>query len=416
MFIKFALRRNLIYPLQYIIWSFARDLLLYLIINNVIKFQSSLIYLPLMFLGEILAGAIIYFYEKKIMKTKKEEKQDKYFMAIKLIEYEKEEDDYFVPKDSKIKIIFLIFLSALFDFVQFELLNKVFHHLKMLSDSFSRRLNGFSTIFSSFFYVYALKLPVYKHHKISLSIIGICLIIVIIIEYIFGTMKAFVTSKYLTISVVLIIVTQILSSCMDSLEKYLFEYDFMDPFVVLMYQGIFGFLLCFLLFINPEYIEEIKEFISKKNEVDNGTKYIVGLIFSLFFYVVFSGGKNLFRVVTNKIYSPMTKTLSDYFLNPIYLVFFCINNDFKINGTIEPWYFSINLIMSLIISFFGCVYNEIIILFFCHLESETYAQISRRASSSSLSEMTELVKFDNDSDEDEEIDNSTILSSETKYS
>ena len=350
------------------------------------------------------------------MKTKKEEKQDKYFMSIKLIEYEKEENDYFVPKDSKIKIIFLIFLSALFDFVQFALFNKIFHHLKMLSDSFCRRLYGISTILAFFFYVYALKLPVYKHHKISLSIIGICLIIVIITEYIFGTIKAFVTSKYLTISVVLIIVTQILSSCMDSLEKYLFEYDFMDPFVVLMYQGIFGFLLCFLLFINPEYIEEIKEFISKKNEVDNGTKYIVGLIFSLFFYVVFSGGKNLFRVVTNKIYSPMTKTLSDYFLNPIYLVFFCINNDFKINGTIEPWYFSINLIMSLIISFFGCVYNEIIILFFCHLESETYAQISRRASSSSLSEMTELVKFDNDSDEDEEIDNSTILSSETKYS
>ena len=34
--------------------------------------------------------------------------------------------------------------------------------------------------------------------------------------------------------------------------------------------------------------------------------------------MLISGAKNLFRVVTNKIYSPMAKTLSDYFLNPVY--------------------------------------------------------------------------------------------------
>ena len=40
-------------------------------------------------------------------------------MSIKLITSEKEEDDYFVPLDNKIKIIFLIFLISLFDSVQF---------------------------------------------------------------------------------------------------------------------------------------------------------------------------------------------------------------------------------------------------------------------------------------------------------
>jgi hypothetical protein len=59
-----------------------------------------------MFLGEILAGAIIYFYEKKIMKTKKEEKQEQYFMSIKLIKYDNDENDFLRPLDNKIKIVF----------------------------------------------------------------------------------------------------------------------------------------------------------------------------------------------------------------------------------------------------------------------------------------------------------------------
>ena len=74
MFIKFALRRNLIYPLQYIIWSYLREFI-NMIISDIIKLKSSYIYLPLMFLSEIFAGAILYCYEKKKMKTKKVEKK-----------------------------------------------------------------------------------------------------------------------------------------------------------------------------------------------------------------------------------------------------------------------------------------------------------------------------------------------------
>ena len=42
----------------------------------------------------------------KSQRGEKGEKQEKYFMTIKLIENENEqEDDYFTPLDSKIKII-----------------------------------------------------------------------------------------------------------------------------------------------------------------------------------------------------------------------------------------------------------------------------------------------------------------------
>ena len=119
MFIKFALRRNLIYPFQYTLWSFVREII-QMIINDIIKFDSPYIYMSLMFLGEIFAGAIMLCCERKKMKTINEEKKETYFMSIKLISNEKEEEgDYFVPLDNKIKIVFLIFLISLFDAVQF---------------------------------------------------------------------------------------------------------------------------------------------------------------------------------------------------------------------------------------------------------------------------------------------------------
>ena len=227
MCIKFALRRNLIYPLQYIIWSFVREVV-HMIINTIIKYEEPYILLPLMFLGEILGGTIIYCYERKIMKTKKEEKQEQYFMSIKLLKYDKDENDFFIPLDNNNKIIFLMFLIAFFDSVQFYLSTIALHFLKMMSISFCSRLLGISTISAFLFYVYALKLPVFKHHKISLLIIGICLIIIIITEYFFCSVNYHVTSKRFITAFGCIMVSQIFVSCKDSLEKYLFEYDFMD--------------------------------------------------------------------------------------------------------------------------------------------------------------------------------------------
>ena len=62
--IKFALRRNLIYPLQLLIFSSVRDIEKELL-RHYYVFDYSLILTSLMFIGEILAGLIIYLYQKK---------------------------------------------------------------------------------------------------------------------------------------------------------------------------------------------------------------------------------------------------------------------------------------------------------------------------------------------------------------
>ena len=51
--------------------------------------------------------------------------------------------------------------------------------------------------------------------------------------------------------------------------------------------------------------------------------------------------------------------------------YFIIENDFLSQGERNWFYFIINVIIALIISFFGCVFNEFLVLTFCGLEYET---------------------------------------------
>ena len=301
--IKFKLRRNLIYPGQYVIWSVVRDFLS-IMIRHFLYFSNSLVYGPTMFLGEFIAGAIIHLYLRKV-ETKKQEKKEQFFMSIKLIRNEEDDTYYYGPKDNKIKIIFLIFIAAFLDIVIFYIDTGALSKLKVLSSSISMRLYGFATIAASFTYVYTLKLPLYRHHKFSLIIIGICLIVIIVTEYFFQKMDTTMDYIKFTFALLFIIASQILVSIQDSIEKYLFEYNYMSPFVVLMYEGLFGFALTFFFFFTGDYFHDIIKIYNKKTIV--GEKIL--LIFLLFLYMILSGLKNIFRVVTIKIYSPMESIL-----------------------------------------------------------------------------------------------------------
>ena len=82
------------------------------------------------------------------------------------------------------------------------------------------------------------------------------------------------------------------------------------------------------------------------------------------------------------------------------IYFFLMDEDFIKDGKKNIPHFVINLILTLIISFFGCVYNEFIILFFCELEIDTHQQVSQRALITKERELD--IKEDDDEDEIEE--------------
>ena len=384
---KFALRHNLIYPLQLLIWNFVRDTESTLI-YKLLKFEGDLIFTPLMFLGELLAGLIIYSYQEKYLNKSKSKAESLINLkTIKLINRKHQ----LSALDHYTKIFFLIFTSSLYDFVQFVL---SFFTPKFIniSGSIKSRLSGFLTIFDALFYYYFLRFPIFRHQKFSLYVIGICLFIVIFTEFYFQKFNIFLTVGDFCLALGLIFMEQFSSSMVDSIEKYQFEYNHINPLKALMYEGIFGFIYTFIFNIFYEPFGEISTY----KEKNNSTNFAL-LIFCFVLYLIFSGLKNSFRVITTKIYSPMTTTFLDYILNPFYIIYdFLMEEDFIKDDKRNILYFLINLILSLIISFFGFVYNEFIVLYCYILEIDTPEQVSRRASSY----FEEELKIFDDSEED----------------
>jgi hypothetical protein len=220
-----------------------------------------------------------------------------------------------------------------------------------------------------------MKFDIFKHQKFSLIIIIATLVIIIVTEFIFQKIDIFLSYSGFFYALFIIFLIHIFTSLNDIIEKYLFEFNSLNEFKTLMWQGFFGFILTIFYCI---YDSPFGILVDYYNE--HSTTEFVFLIIGLILYVILSGGRNAYRVYVNKLYSPIVKTLTDYFLNPLYIIYyFCMGEDFIINGKSNWAYFLLNLIYSSIITFFGCVYNEIIILYFCGLERDSYDEVCKRA-------------------------------------
>ena len=130
---------------------------------------------------------------------------------------------------------------------------------------------------------------------------------------------------------------------------------------------------------------------------------------------------NIYRIYCNVIYSPMARLLIDYFFNPfINIFFYFIEQEFFKN----IYYFVVSEIICCVMSFFGCVFNEYIVLYCCNLELETQDEIADRAKigeSEKLINQSELKSInDNESGETTQNDcitknTKTILSINSSY-
>ena len=368
--IKFTTRPNMKYLVYLIISSFLKDLIVG-IIASTLKFYVPFISVLTTFLGGFLCGGFAYLYQKILVKKKKFIKANT-FMSIQLIT-----NDKIKIYDSKWKIYFLIFIAGFCYFVDCYLFIELAPLLMHCSSSLENRIRGILIIFDALFYRYVLKNQINKHQRFSLYVISICLIITIIIEFFFQDINIFLKLVQFILILIFVIIQILFNSLIDSIEKYLIDYDYVNPFKILMIEesiSIFmSFIYCFVNKHNP--IPLAKEYYDKEKNL-----LFVVVVVLLVLLLFFSGVQNIFRVVTNKVYSPMALALGQYLLNPIYIIYTLnLEHDFKHNGKRDYVYFSLNLVLTIIISFWGCVYNEFIILFFCGLQHETYEQIALRA-------------------------------------
>ena len=363
--IHISIRRNLYYIINLLIHYYLRKVDL-IIINTKFQFNDSLIFTFLMFFGEFFAGLSIFLYQHIFLKK-----------DIKTVKHFKIPFSIYKPKmnrtDNIIKIGLLIFFSACFDFVEFVIATFYIPRFEIVSSTAEYRFGGLIIIIGALICHFNLRIKILKHQFYSLIIIGICLAIIIILEIIYRGKG--VSFGDFCFAYMLVVGYLIFVPFTDVIEKYLIEFNFINPFLILMIESIFGFIFISIYSAGENLFKNFNEIYSNYS-----TGEFVLFIFLLFLYFVFSAGTNAYKILTNGLYSPMAKTLAVYILNPlIFLYYFIIGNDFLSDGERDWFYFIANIIISLIISFLGCVFNEFIILSCCGLEYETHSFVSKRA-------------------------------------
>ena len=304
---KVGKRHNLIYPLMFVIFTDIR-LIISIIMKKYIKYYGTIFLTLIMFIADFLSGLIVYLYNLKYLRAKKEYK----FMGIELIQAPSK----IIPPDNHFKIYFLLFLGSYLDFTGYFLTS---YYMPRKYGDYSRtlekRLKCILICTSSFFCFFTLKFPLFKHQKMAVLIIFVCLVILVGTEilYYHSNSKSFTDFTI----IFLIFFDNIFTSSLDVIEKYLLEYDFLNPYKILMIEGIIGFCLTINLIKYNEPFQLLKYL------YDNENDKFPYLVACLIMYFLLSCGRNVYRVTTNKLYSPTTKALFDYILVP-FLIIFCL--------------------------------------------------------------------------------------------
>lgn len=361
--IKFAVRNNLYYPLMLILFTFLRniiDILLKAIFNLKSPYFTSI----LIFFSEFLFGSMTIWYNNsssrnnsKIIKS----------MGIKLIQ----RNTKISRSDTNLIIYILIFFASYFDFISLTYMRfYIPFRNKVENDFLIKDVRSLQICISALLCYFTIKTNIARHQIVSLIIISFCSITLFSTEIIKKENE--ITEKLINLGFTLISCTS--RALFDTTEKYLLDYNFIDPFLLLLLEGIICFGLMFsCIFIDNNFKIEFEELMNISEKI----YLLIGLFI---IYAIFSGMKNIYRIITNKFYSPMTRALAESILDPLFTIYYFFFEIRDEKFTSEFWiYFVINFICSIIMALCSSIYNEFIILYYCGLEYETFFEIRKRS-------------------------------------
>ena len=277
--------------------------------------------------------------------------------------------------DNPIKIIILLILDAYFDFIgslRRYYLNQSLKYEDPSSKGLKNvemRIRSRKIFFSAILCYFTIKIKFYKHHIISLIFIFVFLFICLVLE--FTNME----DKYDTSLVIIYLILQIIISLCrvysDIIEKYLFEFNYVNHFKILIFKNTLEIIFSSFLFFSNQIKSEIDEF--KKL---SRTKFWISISLLILFFIA-SGFKNIYKILTIDTYSPMVRTICDCFFD---VIFYSIS-EIK-EKEIPKVLFFIDLICKIFILFFNLVYNEFLVLYCFGMEKNTHKGIVNRAFSS----------------------------------
>ena len=398
MLIKFGFRESLFYPSLFVLFLFIRRIIKFVLEVYLLQKKLSYILVLIMFIFEIVIGYIFLFNRNK----KKDNSVTSEFMGIPLIK----EVSTLKRPDSNLKVIVLIIFASHFEIIgaisRRYLTNNEISKESNLYDEYHAKYRSSEIIIASLLCLFTLKMKIYKHHAFSLIFILICLIVIYITE-----IKCGIDNLMYCI---FILISSICRVFLDTIEKYLFDIDFVDIYKITIFEGIIDSIFtCGLFFFDvpkDELMKLINNTIDDKDEA-KGLLYWIGILL-LFAYGAISGLKNISRRYTVKKNSPMTRALAESILDPIFILYGYLNRDKnKIKSEDNEKQVLVSFIVTFICSFLmifcSCVYNEIFVLFCCGLEKKTHLYVLHTTSNLELTE-----KDNNNSSYDDSEQNSII--------
>ena len=107
-----------------------------------------------------------------------------------------------------------------------------------MSSTAEYRFGGFIIILAALICHFNLKIRILKHQFYSLLIIGICLIIIILLEIIYRGKG--VSIGEFCFGHMLVLAYLFFVPFTDIIEKYLMEFNFLNPFLTIAAEAIFG--------------------------------------------------------------------------------------------------------------------------------------------------------------------------------
>ena len=349
---KIGIRNNLYYPLMLIVCISIRKIDEIIIKVSCENYKGYFIIPLLIYTSQFLAGLIPIFNSEK----KKTSEKNNSYSGIELIQNQ----SIISQPDNEIKIYILIIFASFFNYIGVIVRKNIndFH--------FENKVRGIQIIFSALLCYFTIRIKIYKHQLISLIVIFIALIIILLFDIIENTEKEKEKNpfKYYGLG----IFSCLSRTFLDTIEKYLFEFDYINPYKVLMLEGLIECLLLPILFITNKTTEAFNEFSRME------AWKLSLLIILLLIYLVLSLFKNIYRVLTIKLYSPMTRALAESIIDPFDFIYLFISKEIK-----EINYFIEVLICLLITSFLSFVYNDFIVLYCCGLEYNTHLEIQKRS-------------------------------------
>ena len=354
----------------------------YIIMGKCYNFNGPFLLSVLIFLSKFIFGLCAYYYSNKEIQIQNRPKA-KYFGLI-LIKFKRE----IKLHDKWYKITILIILASYFDFAGTVV--RQFYIKISGNNTIEQSVRSFQVFSSAIFCYLTLNINIYKHHLFSLIVIFFCLILIFVVEMICVENDTIIK----LISFGLTCFSCVARTFLDTVEKYLFEYDFMNPFKVMMFEGLINSILTSSLFF---ILEKPLDDINELTEAIPKNYYL--LIIFLLLYLILSGLKNIYRVTTIKLYSPMARALAESLLDPFIVIhhLFSHKSVFKTEGKFRI-YCGVIIFCSIIIPFFSCVYNEFIILFCCKLDYETHVEITKRSSKTYDSDIILNIDDNNEND------------------